>query len=114
MIKRFLILLWVAMMTVGVHANVKVKITGTVTDENKEALIGATVRLTGGDSLTVSLGTTDAKGRFAMKNIADGDYTLTISFIGYDDNIVKLAGAGGDIDLGQISMTTASSSLQEV
>ena len=114
MIKRFLILLWVAVMTVGVHANVKVKITGTVTDENKEALIGATVRLTSGDSLTVSLGTTDAKGRFAMKDIADGDYTLTISFIGYDDNIVKLAGAGGDIDLGQISMTPASSSLQEV
>lgn len=54
-------------------------ISGKVTDENNEPLPGVTVRIAG----TSLGGITDASGKYLIKNISEGQYTLTISSVGF-------------------------------
>ncbi len=54
-------------------------ILGTVVDENGDPLIGANVYLEG----TILGSATDADGTFVILNVPPGDFTLTISMIGY-------------------------------
>ena len=75
---------------------------GTISDEtDKTPLVGATIKLanTGINSLSV---VSDKKGGFIFQNIASGNYTLSISSIGYEpyqktvtvsDNITNDLGA---------------------
>ncbi len=59
----------------------QLSIAGTVKDvRNRQALTGATVRLSTG-TLTV----TDAFGNFRFDKLSAGSYTLTITFLGYKD-----------------------------
>ncbi len=79
-------------------------ITGKVTDENDEGLPGATVLEKGTNNGTI----TDVSGNYTLK-VSD-DAILVISFVGYDDVEVPLAGRVV-ID---VEMTTNIESLQEV
>lgn len=55
------------------------KISGTVVDEDNEALVGATVVL-----VDVAIGTaTDADGKFLIETSIDGEVTLKVSYLGY-------------------------------
>ena len=56
-------------------------LTGTVTDEQGEPLIGAAVRVKGHATLGTA---TDTNGQFQLSLPADGDYTLQTSYIGYE------------------------------
>lgn len=60
-------------------------ITGTVTDEGGETIIGANVKIKNADSGTI----TDIDGRFTLKNVPQGA-ELIISYIGYKEQIVKV------------------------
>ena len=63
-------------------------VTGTVTDGTTgEALIGATVVVTGTSNGT----TTDFDGKFSI-SVADDASTLTVSYIGYQTQTVSIAG----------------------
>ncbi len=54
-------------------------LSGSVADENKQPLTGATVVLSPtGEGIT-----TDSRGQFALAGLAQGRYTIEISFIGY-------------------------------
>lgn len=112
-IKRTAIILTAALF-VTLNAGAKVKITGSVADENKAALAGATVRLAGKDSTLAAMTATDNDGTFSLKDAEDGDYVVTVSFIGYEDYRLRLDNASGDISLGSINMTPASRSLDGV
>jgi len=69
------------------NAQTHYKVSGTVVDENKEPLTGATVFL-----LPIKSGTiTDARGDFRIDGLAKGDYTIQISFVGYKTFIDTLA-----------------------
>ncbi len=58
-------------------------ITGSVVDEENLPLPAATVRLvTAKDSTYVSAVTTQDNGRFAIRNITDGNYKLIASYLG--------------------------------
>lgn len=62
-------------------------ITGTVTDENGEPVIGANVKIKG-----EALGTiTDIDGRFTLKNVSD-KAMLEVSYIGYKNQDIKVGG----------------------
>jgi TonB-dependent receptor len=50
-------------------------------DENSLAMPGATIKLEQTRQITIS----DSKGNYEFYNIAEGNYTLGISFIGYED-----------------------------
>lgn len=56
-------------------------IQGIVLDENNLAMPGATILLNNGELGTYS----DAQGKFTFFNLAEGEYTLSLSFIGYED-----------------------------
>ncbi|HRF39946.1 MAG TPA: carboxypeptidase-like regulatory domain-containing protein, partial [Saprospiraceae bacterium] len=83
-------LLFVFMLLLGSAAALTAQraITGTVTDQNKEPLIGATILVEG-----TSVGTvTDALGEFGL-TVPAGSSTLLISYTGYTTRRVELTAA---------------------
>lgn len=57
-------------------------VTGRVRDANNQSLLfGAKVSVTDSDRYT----TTDREGRYTLRDLAPGSYSLTVSYLGYDD-----------------------------
>ena len=78
---RFFVLLCTALCAVSVLAQGVVK--GKVLDkQTDEALQFVNVKLMQGEKM-VQGSITDVKGSFTMSNVPDGQYTLTVSFVGY-------------------------------
>lgn len=67
-------------------------VTGTVLDENSEALAGAKVMLEGTQKGTLS----DTEGKYTISGLEDGDYVLVITYVGYDTykRTVSIANGG--------------------
>ena len=72
------ILLLFAVMFCAIHLNAQRNITGNVSAENGEALIGASVLVTGSTIGTI----TDLDGNFALE-VPDGSNSLTVSYTGF-------------------------------
>ena len=53
---------------------------GNITDNNQEPLPGATIELKGLDMGSMS----DPDGFFRFSNLADANYTLVVSYLGYE------------------------------
>ncbi len=70
----------------GASAQSTLTITGSVTDDSGEPLIGASVKLNGANSAVV----TDINGEYKISAPADG--TLTFSYVGYADREEKING----------------------
>lgn len=85
----------------------KTKFTGTLKDSDTgETLIQATVRLDNGSGAV-----TDFDGNFSME-IDNGSYTVTFSYVGYENVVKKINATGQPINI-QISLKT-SGALDEV
>ena len=80
---RMLALLLGLFLSVGAFAQIEVK--GHVKDATGEPIIGATVRVAGTQTATVS----DFDGNFALKASQGAD--ITISYVGYQTQTVKAA-----------------------
>lgn len=81
------VLLLIGLLTMSLTTFAQLTVTGTVTDETGETLIGATVMVKG-TSIGVN---TDLDGNFTIANVpADG--TLTISYVGYEPQEVEVKG----------------------
>ena len=65
------------------------EVTGLVTDQNNEPLIGVSVKIVGADGSTGAI--TDIDGIFHI-NVADKNASLEFSYIGYKTKVVKLSG----------------------
>jgi hypothetical protein len=89
-------------------------IRGVVLDQQSETpLIGATVQLL---DIEPAIGaTTDAEGRFALKNVPVGRQTLRISYIGYDPQTIPnvLVTAGKEVLL-NLKLAESFTSMAEV
>lgn len=83
---------------------VQASVSGTITDENGEALPGATIQEKGTTNGTI----TDVNGKFNL-NVPE-DAVLTISFVGYETRDVPLNGRS----MLDLSLETDIASLQEV
>ncbi len=85
-------------------------IMGTVVDgETNEPLIGASVLLQG-----TAIGTiTDVDGKFNLANVKPGDYTLQVSYTGYESAEVPVS-VSGSVDLGTISLGFDAIGLSEI
>ena len=66
------------------------------------------------DSVFISGGITDQRGRFNMNNLQKGNYQLQISGLGYEIRQVSLQDFTSNLDLGTISIDSAAIALQEV
>ena len=80
---RMMVLLLGLFLSVGAFAQIDVK--GHVKDAQGEPVIGATVRVVGTQTATV----TDFDGNFALK--ADQGADITVTYVGYQDATVKAA-----------------------
>lgn len=88
-------------------------ISGTVVDDNREPLIGASViarNNAGGTFGTI----TDIDGSFVIGNLVDGTYTLSISYTGFETTEKEVTVSGSVVDLGAISLTFGAVGLTEV
>ena len=92
------------------------QITGTLTDGNDGSeLVAATVILLDGEGERQLQGvTTDTRGRFVLNGVADGDYLLRFSYIGYEPQSLVLTNLTENIDLGEIALLPSSMELGEV
>lgn len=72
------------------------KISGKVTNEEGEALVGAVIKVLNSNRGAV----TDREGRFSIRNLDNGEYRLRASFFGYEESIktVRVDGSDQQID----------------
>ena len=68
------------LLCVCIYSNAQNLISGAVIDEDGKPLIGANVVLQPGNKTTV----TNTVGQFIFDNIESGDYTLQVSFLGFE------------------------------
>src|SRR5215471_4438664 len=84
------------LLTLSLHATALAQqnrgsIQGRVTDSSGAVLRGATVTVIPGGAHTV----TDAEGGFVMTGLAAGDYTVTVSFVGFREISIATHVEGG-------------------
>ena len=91
-------------------------VTGKVVDKASGDIIDfANVSVTKQGSTTPVDGTvTDATGSFKLSGLKDGQYTLTVSFMGYVPLTRTITMAGKDLNLGRLGMKEDTRLLQEV
>jgi len=94
------------------------KISGFVSDEaDKKPVEFATValvnKLTG---KTIDGAITDDKGKFTIGRIANGQYTLTITFLGYEAKVIDnvIVGNKDEVNVGLIALKSNTKALNEV
>ncbi len=90
-------------------------IRGKVLDENNEPVSFANIILNlSMDSSMVKLEYTDDNGVFEFPSVENGDYFLTVSYVGYKEFNLPVMVAGDNKDLGTISLEVVSNELKEV
>ena len=93
-------------------------ISGKVLEQStKNAIPYANIILSNDKSDKIITGTiSDTDGRFVLQGIAQGNYTINISFIGYETKTMNiLVGKLNDVyDVGRIELQSASESLDEL
>lgn len=109
-LKQILLLaIWIIISIAGKSQTGAVK--GNIKDAStKETLIGATVALQGTTYGTI----TDFDGNFRIDKVKAGSYNLVISYISYDNQIVRVEVSGGKESEENIELKSASLDIGEV
>ncbi len=112
----FFILISVLLSTNAFPQATKNNVTGIVADKlSKHPIEFATVQLLHPkDSAVLSTTITDKKGKFVFNKIEEGSYILHLSFIGYENNKVKIIINRQKQNLGSIEITATSKNMSEV
>ncbi len=84
--------------------NPRKKVTGTITDENGDPIIGATIKEKGTQNAVVS----DVDGNFALNTVEGAE--LEITYLGYADKTLRVTGK----DSYNVAMTSGAKELNEV
>ena len=94
------------------------KISGIVVDSAlTKAVEYATIALVDKTTKKIIDGTiADDKGKFSITKVAEGDYNLTVRFIGYADKTIAnvKVGKGDDIDVGVVKLNVSATTLDAV
>ncbi|GIV31441.1 MAG: hypothetical protein KatS3mg029_0792 [Saprospiraceae bacterium] len=111
------IFLFALLFGAGLFAQKKVDLLGTVTDTTGTPLPGATVVLIQAkDSVLAQFGITANDGRFILRKVPAGNYLLQVTYVGYDMFFkpVALTGDSSEVQLGQLPLRPATSTLETV
>ncbi|MBI5914743.1 MAG: TonB-dependent receptor [Bacteroidetes bacterium] len=114
---KYPIILFFLFLSSLISAQKAVDVSGLVTDSTNTGLLAATVVLMEKKDSTLSaFGITEADGRFLMKKITPGNYLLQVSYVGYETHWQPLSIAAGNekMDVGQVTLSPASATLNEV
>src|SRR6478735_4932646 len=116
--KHFCTLLIIFFITVSLlHAQNSVSVSGQVTSDNHEPVIGATAALlAAADSSLAKVAVSDEKGNFEMLNVKAGSYSLRISVVGYENyrSAVITVDGSDAIHIPTVVLQRSSTSLSEV
>jgi uncharacterized protein YfaS (alpha-2-macroglobulin family) len=88
-------------------------VTGTITDPNGAAIAGATVKATHESSAATYTATSDEEGRFTLRNLPVGLYTVSVEAPGFTSYIVQavpvrssnITRLDGRLDVGAVTST---------
>jgi len=93
----------------------KYNITGTISDDENETLINASVILLNKkDSILVTFALTNNNGKFLLERVPEGEFLLQATYLGYESFEKNISVTNENIDLGEIKMNIASSKLDEI
>ncbi|MCA0427747.1 MAG: TonB-dependent receptor [Bacteroidetes bacterium] len=111
--KHLLLIFKILVVVSGLRAQQTGSVSGKITDKKDQSeLIGVTVLIQG-----TKFGTaTGPDGRFSIRNIKQGEYTLEITYIGYKKMIltgIKIK-AGENKDVGTLALVEATANIDEV
>lgn len=91
------------------------KITGVVQDAASGRPVEfATVALKDESGAVIDGAVADDKGRFTINRLADGNYTLRITFIGYETKEIPVTISRKDVDLSIIELAEEAAMLNEI
>lgn len=94
------------------------KLTGQILDPDNQPVPFATIALiSNADGSTVDGTIADESGKFVLKSIPEGNYKVSISFIGFDKlekSPFEFTGKGESYDLGTVKMASNTQELDEV
>lgn len=100
---------------ISIHINGQNDISGRITEQKgNQPLEFATIVLNTQDSTFVTGTTCDQNGKFKLKNIHSGNYSMVATFLGYVPKKIMINSLSGSIDLGDISLDEATNLLNEV
>lgn len=109
------VLLIALTLCVASFASAQSQISGSLSDsKDGKALIYVNCVLLKAQDSSFAYGTTsDDKGHFAFRNVANGSYLLRVSYIGYE-TLWQKVDAKGNADLGKLSLQKTSTALNTV
>lgn len=94
------------------------KFSGTVLDETGEPVPYATIKVASASDDKLINGTiTDEDGKWVIKNISEGAFNITISFIGYEaieKGPFTITGKGESYNLGKLALSPSAIALDQV
>lgn len=91
------------------------KISGSAIDsQSSNPIEFANIALLRQDSTFVKGTATDADGHFTFDNVSNGDYLLSIAFIGYQKEYISINHLDKNMDLGKVQLSTSDMALNDV
>ncbi len=94
------------------------KFSGTVVDENEEPIQYATIKvISTADDKLVNGTITEGDGKWVIRNVPEGEFKISISFIGYEsinEGPFKVTGKGESHNLGSVALTSSTTELEQV
>lgn len=92
-----------------------ITVTGIAIDSiDQRPLIGANTVITGSNKSIAGGASTDLKGKFIIKGVKPGSYTLKISYVGYKTYRRKITVLQNSLDLGKILVSPGDFEMNEV
>lgn len=106
------LILTIQLLFVFIIASAQLSIKGVVQDDQGEVIRGATVKLSSASVSRITL--TDENGHFAFLELQQGDYSLTITNIGFEDHSQNVSPGNHSPENLQIRLSILSKQLQSV
>ncbi len=109
------ILLLIGLISVHLSSYAGNTISGRIIDAIESTpLIGATATIFDSNGNIIIGIMADVEGRFTLKNVNNGSYTMQFQYLGYNEERIEITNLDRDVDMGDVRLTVSTVSLDEV
>lgn len=109
------ILLLIGLVLIQASAYAGNTIFGRIIDDVEgDPLIGATASILDENGSILTGASTDTNGKFTIRNINNGSYTMLFQFLGYEDMKIEITNLEKDMDMGDIRLSVSAVLLDDV